>query len=186
VLTLTTARADGHVVGENLGTVPPETNRALRRHGILGMYVVPFELDAQREQPLREPTARELACLDTHDTPTFSTWWHDLAPRERGALLQRLRDAGCLDTTYGEGVDPEDVLGAVLEFLGLTRAEVVLATLEDLWLEVEAQNVPGTTTAVRPNFRRRAAHSLDELEQATTVSDALQRLDRARRAKQRV
>src|SRR5262249_36950492 len=49
VLALAAHRHDAHVVGENLGTVPPETNRALRRHGMLGMYVVPFEVDAGRD-----------------------------------------------------------------------------------------------------------------------------------------
>jgi 4-alpha-glucanotransferase len=168
-------------VGENLGTVPPETNRALRRHNLLGMYVVPFELDGSREEPLREPDTRELACVDTHDTATFAKWWHDLAPTDRGALLDRLRDAGCLDTTYGEVIDPEDVLCALLAYLGTTRAGVVLASLEDLWLELEAQNVPGTTSDERPNFRRRSAHSLDDLENSDTVSRAVERLDRGRR-----
>ena len=78
VLALAAYRSDGDVVGENLGTVPPETNRALRRHGMLGMYVVPFEADAERDPPLTTPTASTLACLDTHDTATFAVWWRGL------------------------------------------------------------------------------------------------------------
>jgi 4-alpha-glucanotransferase len=179
-LVISAARADAHVVGENLGTVPPETNRALRDHGLLGMYVVPFELDGEQRVPLREPDPRELACLDTHDTATFAAWWRDLAPNDRGALLDCLRAAGCLDSTYGEVIDADDVLRALLTHLGGTNAGVVLASLEDLWLEVQAQNVPGTTTDERPNFRHRAAYSLHDLEAATTVSETLDRLDRAR------
>ena len=44
VLTLESSRHKAAVVGENLGTVPPAVNQAMRRHGILSMYVVPFEV----------------------------------------------------------------------------------------------------------------------------------------------
>jgi 4-alpha-glucanotransferase len=179
-LLIAASRANARVVGENLGTVPPETNRALRDHGLLGIYVVPFELDAERRDALPAPDASTLACLDTHDTATFAAWWRDLAPADRGALLECLRGAGCFDSTYGEVIDPEDVQRALLVHLGGSDAEVVLASLEDLWLEVEAQNVPGTTSDERPNFRRRAARSLDDLEAATTVCETLAQLDRAR------
>ncbi|MCU1430407.1 MAG: 4-alpha-glucanotransferase [Actinomycetia bacterium] len=179
VLAIGAARAGGHVVGENLGTVPPETNRALRRHGMLGMHVVQFELDPRAEPPLRPPGPRELTCLDTHDTATFAAFWRDLDAECRDVLLRTLREAGCLDATEGEP-PAGDVLSGLLAYLGGTRAEVVLASLEDLWLETEPQNVPGTTPEQRPNFRRRAARSLADLESSTVERDILRRLDRAR------
>ena len=37
-------RHGASIVGENLGTVPPATDRAIRRHRALGMWVVQFEL----------------------------------------------------------------------------------------------------------------------------------------------
>ncbi len=184
LLTIEAARAGARVVGENLGTVPPETNRALRRHGILGMYVVPFELHPGGEPPLRRPGTRELACLDTHDTATFAAYWRDLDVESRDAMIALLRDARLLAATC-DTPPPIDVLGALLAYLGSTRAELVLATLEDLWLEPEAQNAPGVPAAERPNFRRRAARSLDEIEASGVESGLLGRLDEARRGTRR-
>jgi 4-alpha-glucanotransferase len=179
-LALAAHRAGGHVVGENLGTVPPETNRALRSRGMLGMYVVPFRLDAGARRSLDRPAANELACLDTHDTATFATYWRDLDDDERDALLAALRRGNHLDVAEGRAPDALDVQGALFSFLGSSRAQVVLATLEDLWLEEQAQNVPGTTPDQRPNFRRRAGRSLDEIERSKSVRDLLSRLDSAR------
>jgi 4-alpha-glucanotransferase len=56
----------------------------------------------------------------------------------------------------------------------------VLANVEDLWLETEPQNVPGTTGDERPNFRRRIAWSLEDIEASTEARDLLRRLDRSR------
>ena len=63
---------------------------------------------------------------------------------------------------------------------------MVLANVEDLWLETVPQNIPGTTNDERPNFRRRLARSLDELEQLAESAPeraTLAQLDRSRRAR---
>jgi 4-alpha-glucanotransferase len=170
-LVLAATRAGAGIVGENLGTVPPATNAALRRHNAIGMYVVPFEFHVDGAQPLRAPTARELACIDTHDTATFATWWSGLDAFDRDVLAAAL---GTADT------EPGSVLGALLAYLGASDAAVVLASLEDLWLETEPQNLPGTTNEERANFGRRFACSLDDIEASTSISALLQRLDHAR------
>jgi 4-alpha-glucanotransferase len=186
VLTLAAHRAGGHVVGENLGTVPPDTNRALRRHGMLGMYVVPFEVDAECDEPLKPPAPRTLACLDTHDTATFAAYWRDLPERERAALVSALTRGGHLDDVGGNPVSEGDVLAALLSYLGASRSEVVLVNAEDLWLETVPQNVPGTSSDERPNFRRRLVRSIDDLEQLEADAPErliLARLDDRRRAR---
>jgi 4-alpha-glucanotransferase len=186
VLALAAQRAGGHVVGENLGTVPPATNRALRRHGMLGMYVVPFELDAERDLPLKPPAPRTLACLDTHDTATFAAYWHALPDDDRAALLSALHAAGHLDHGNAEAANEVDVLAALLSYLGASRAELVLVNVEDLWMDTVPQNVPGTSGEERPNFARRMARSIDDLEQLDADAAervVLARLDRTRRAR---
>ena len=50
---------------------------------------------------------------------------------------------------------------ALLRRLGRSSAGLVLATMEDFWLEPEPQNVPGTTG--RTNWRRRSARPLEAL-----------------------
>jgi len=180
VLCIEAARHDATVIGENLGTVPPEANRALRRHRALGMWVVEFEVPSEEHGVVHPPPARDLACVDTHDLPTFAAWWHDLAPAPRGALLEALRAAGELDTEYGELIAPESVLAATLAWMGRSAAPVVQASLEDLWLEPDPQNIPGADHQ-DGRFRQRFAYGLDELDTLDTVKNALERLDHARR-----
>jgi 4-alpha-glucanotransferase len=182
------------IVGENLGTVPPATDRALRRHRALGMWVIQFELpddgeeaenDAEKDsEKVVQPAGRgSLACLDTHDLATFATWWRELAPEPRRALLTALRASGDLHPdSFRDGTEPEPeaVLVATLAWLGAGRSPLVLASLEDLWLEPDPQNVPGTADP-GATFRQRAAYGLDELDDVASVKNTLDALDRARR-----
>ena len=87
VVCIEATRRDATVVGENLGTVPAETNRALRRHRALGTWVLQFELPEDEHATVKQPPAGDLACIDTHDLPTFATWWHELAAAPRRASL---------------------------------------------------------------------------------------------------
>ncbi len=165
VVCIEAARFDAVIIGENLGTVPPETDRAIRRHRALGMWV------AQFEAPGDPPATGQLACLDTHDLPTFASWWNELDERTRRLVV---------DAAGARGEAPWQVLGALLEWLGRSRSPVVLVQLEDLWLEPEPQNRPGGEQR-DTNFRRRARYGLDELDALDEVKQLLHRLDRARK-----
>ena len=72
------------------------------------------------------------------------------------------------------------MLKAILLFLGASPAEVVLVNLEDLWLETEPQNVPGTHDE-RPNWRRKARYGLETFSRLPEVTDVLQEIDNIRR-----
>ncbi|HEX5094858.1 MAG TPA: 4-alpha-glucanotransferase, partial [Acidimicrobiia bacterium] len=137
---LTANTSGAGVVGENLGTVPAATNRALRAHDGLGMWVLEFEVP--EDATPATPRADALACCNTHDLDTFATWWDGLSPRRRARLAEVLRAADVLHLHEGEGLDPHDVLGACYAWLGRSDAAIVLVTLEDLWLETEPQNRP--------------------------------------------
>ena len=56
--------------------------------------------------------------------------------------------------------------------MSASAAEVVLVNLEDLWLESEPQNVPGTTVQ-RPNWQRKARYSLETFCEMPQVLDTL-------------
>jgi 4-alpha-glucanotransferase len=154
------------------------------------MWVVQFELPTHADQVAVPPGGGDLACLDTHDLATFATWWRELAPTPRRALLAALRASGHLDRadamsqdldeTQAEAPAADAVLAATMAWLGASRAPLVLASLEDLWLEPEPQNVPGNAEA-NVTFRRRAAYGLDELDDIASVKNTLTALDRARR-----
>jgi 4-alpha-glucanotransferase len=171
VVCIEAARHDAAIVGEDLGTVPAETDRAIRRHRALGMWVAQFEKAAN------PPSTGRLACLDTHDLPTFASWWRDLDERARRALV---------DAVDAPSTAPDQVLSALLAWLGRSRSPVVLVQLEDLWLETEPQNRPagaGEPSESAANFRRRMRYGIDELDALDEVKQVLHRLDRARKSR---
>ena len=55
--------------------------------------------------------------------------------------------------------------------------------MEDLWLEHEAQNIPGTDFD-RPNWVGRARLSLEEIRSSDTIALVLKHLDAARRSEE--
>ncbi len=169
ILSLESHRHRCALLGENLGTVPPRVNEAMRRHGIRGMYVLPFEMTGDSRRALRPISAGSQASLDTHDLAPFASWWEDLPASDREPLLSYFRRRRLLA--------PEDTTSAgafrasLLELAG-GPAEEVVVSLEDLWGELRRQNLPGTGAEMR-NFRRRAVKTLDEMEADQSVATLL-------------
>lgn len=174
VLSILSREHGATIVGENLGTVPREVNRAMRRRGVLGMRIAQFELGDERN-PLPRLERDSLAALNTHDMPTFRAYWtgHDIdlfeslgllddAEGERQARERRraaVRKALAIDAAEGDDTIP--VMLAVLGHLASQRERVLLLNLEDLWGEMEPQNVPGVAYAKA--WRRRAARTIEEI-----------------------
>jgi 4-alpha-glucanotransferase len=75
------------------------------------------------------------------------------------ALIKFLKGEGFLKNRKPRA---QDVLRALLAWLWASRSEIVLVTMEDLWLETRPQNVPGTYSE-RPNWRRKARLTLEEI-----------------------
>ena len=202
VLSLESHRYQALIVGENLGTVPPEVNESMARHGVLGMYVVQYELAPGGGGLQREPPAASVASLNTHDMPTFRGFWEgrdvdDLQAlglfderqaaeerQRRGAQRQQLTGAAAAHwpgAWDGRGDPYPLVLRDRLEHLAASPARMVLVNLEDLWYETEPQNVPGTRADQRPNWRRKARLSFEEMTRHPEVVGALERIDQLRR-----
>jgi len=200
VLSLESHRHRAVIVGENLGTVPPEVGEAMDRHGVLGMYVVQYELQPGSTGSLegRVPPAATVASLNTHDMPTFRSFWtgadvDDLeslgvfdaaqarAERERREALKRgLAERLQARPAGDDAALCEAVLRHLLEWLAASPARLVLVNLEDLWGETEPQNVPGTTSE-RPNWRRKARLTFEELSSRPAIAALLQSIDALRR-----
>ncbi|HLI57742.1 MAG TPA: 4-alpha-glucanotransferase, partial [Actinomycetota bacterium] len=149
---------------------------------------------------LEPPPANSFASLNTHDVAPFAAFWRGTDIEEllslglltqaqaevrlteragqRQALVAALRSEGVLsgDTDPAEG----DVLEAWLTWLARTDAQAVVVTLEDLWGETGAQNLPGTTDE-HPNWRRRTAMSLEAIRSSQTVLGRLNGVNVARR-----
>jgi 4-alpha-glucanotransferase len=190
ILNLESHRHRVQIVGENLGTVPAYVNEALQQHGILGMHVGQFGVKADPAAALDAAPSHTVASLNTHDTATFMAFWtggdiqdrvalglleHGQAQNEqryradqRDALIGFLRSRGLL----GEDDSEAAVLHAWLKFLAREDEAFLLVNLEDLWLEPAPQNVPGTWEE-RPNWRRKARFSLEEIREMDAVVQIL-------------
>lgn len=197
VLALESARSGCRVVGEDLGTVPDEVRGAMEHHGLLGMYVSQFQLPVGDGEPVPEPTDRQLAGLDTHDTPTFAGWLQglDIEVRRGMGLLDdhaaaqayggRQRDVDrVVDDLQRRGLlgDPAgagEILAALLTQLGASPAATVLVGVDDLLGETDPQNVPGTDLD-RPNWVRKLTRPVRDLDADPAIRAMLEALQSAR------
>jgi 4-alpha-glucanotransferase len=191
VLALESHRNRCEVVGENLGTVPPEIGEALPRHQIRGMYLAQFT--ASEDPAVSPASGRDMALIGTHDTPTFAGWLSgvDIGERVRCGLLEeaavpavrreRSKATGRLARRLGGTVeDPRDLLARTLRWLGSSDSPLVVAWLEDLWLEEEGVNLPGTRSTERPNWQRPMSRLLDEALTDPNVVEMARVLARSR------
>lgn len=165
IVCLESARAGSGIIGENLGTVPPEVGAALDSHGLHGMVVAQDGLD--------DPRPTDAVALSTHDTPPFAAWWDgtDIVDAEQLGVFDADRAASAMadrtDTrAYLEELFSTSGLDAtrnrIIEWMAASQASVAIVNLDDMWGERRRQNVPGTNTE-RPNWRARHAYSLEEL-----------------------
>ena len=120
-----------------------------------------------------------VACVSTHDLPTFAGWWNgaDIAERralrmvdydaaeraiderrhEKEELATAMRAEGLPTVASLDASGPHvaPVMRDVHRFVGATPAMLVLLQADDLAAETVAQNLPGTDRE-RPNWRRKA------------------------------
>ena len=203
ILCLESQRSSTAVVGEDLGTVPRYVRQRMADHGLRRMYVGQFEFRGHGNPPYDSPPRQSVASLNTHDTAMFASFWADrdiedqvalglldqahaddaLGRRRqlRGALVTHLRTRRLIKAGQPSA---SAVLRACLAMLGVSDAECVIVTLEDLWGETEPQNTPGTDRE-RPNWTRRMRLSLDQIQSNPSVVSALNGITHARRSAER-
>jgi 4-alpha-glucanotransferase len=200
IFNLESHRQHTTLVGENLGTVPPEVNESMARHRLREMFVAQYEQRPDPQAALREPPVRSVAGINTHDMPTFAAHWQgddildrnqlglipdrdvakELAKRKKlkTALVKFLAGRGWLKAKRNERA----VLKALLAWLAASPAEIVLINLEDLLLEKLPQNTPGTCQE-RPNWKRKAKLTLEQIFQNRSVRTTLNSLNQRRGTK---
>ena len=191
ILSIESHRNQSIVVGEDLGTVPTYVRNRMSERGIDRLYVAQFSFQSDKKQPLKEPSAEVLASINTHDTPTWASFWSGadiedqvsmglLTPEDATqALASRAELRKTLSEAYGTEESAQAALPAILERLARSDARAVLINLEDLWNETNPQNTPGTG-AERPNWRRRAQLSLEQIQKDEDVRHALALVHRSR------
>ena len=190
ILALESVRNRVLVVGEDLGTVEPETRETLARFGILSYRLFYFERahDGNYKKAPEYPR-QALVSSTTHDLPTLAGFW-------TGADIESRRQAGMLDqagfhTQLAErqrekqkmlnvlwesallpAYVPRDAAqipeltgelhNAIAGFLASTPSMLLVINQEDHSKEQAQQNLPGTTEQYR-NWSRKMRFSLEEL-----------------------
>ncbi|HET7428273.1 MAG TPA: 4-alpha-glucanotransferase [Gaiellales bacterium] len=194
LLTLESARTGTEVVGEDLGTVPSEVRRAMRRHGVLRSFVLELELGPDGD-PFDRVPADALVGMNTHDMPTFAGFWEGedidrrvalgLETRAEAASERRERTAvrralgRALRKRGRAGRTLEQALDGSLGELASSPGRLMVVNVEDLWGEREPQNVPGTSVEAG-NWTRRAARRPSQFDRAPGVRARLAQVEAAR------
>ncbi|MFZ5675645.1 MAG: glycogen debranching protein GlgX [Pseudomonadota bacterium] len=160
------------VVGEDLGTVPDGLRARLARSNFLSYKVLWFERDGTAFRPPEAYPHLSLACLGSHDLPTFAGWASgahleldrrlkrspDEAKQRHDYDIERAELQAAFDSA---GLARGDAMLAAHEFLDRTGSAVAFVQVDDLLGETEPLNVPGTDREY-PNWRRRYARPIDD------------------------
>jgi 4-alpha-glucanotransferase len=185
------------VVGEDLGTVPDGLRGPLAEADVQSYRVLFLERDGLGFNRPEIYAGNALACISTHDLPTFAGWWEGADLKERAALniipaetiddaltVREEEKAALVDALVAEEliVDPdggalkaEDVMPAAHAYVASSPSALVVAQADDLAGERVAVNLPGTSIE-RPNWRRKIETPVGTLlktEQAQAILDAL-------------
>ncbi|MCM5681241.1 malto-oligosyltrehalose synthase [Schlegelella sp. S2-27] len=196
------------VIGEDLGNVAPEVREAMAERGLLSYRPLYFERDdAGQVRPPSDWKPQALAVVGTHDLPTLRGFWRGqdietrralgLYPKEvtyRQHVVERAADRSRLRVALQtEGLLPPDEAAApvpaevdadfvarVYEYLGRTSSQLAGVQLEDVLLQLEQPNLPGTNEEQWPNWRRKLAVDLEDLIVDTRLRDVAQALQRSR------
>ena len=202
ILSVESHRQEAWLVGEDLGTVPPEVESALHRHAVSGMYVIQYELRPDPMAPLRPVPATTVASVNTHDMPPFAAFWTGIDLDDRQALgllddegMARERTARAevkatlvaflkQETQVPAGTSLDDtaaVLAGIWRWLAGSPSRVLLLNVEDLWLETESQNTPNTSTE-RANWQRKLRYPLETIAGNNDYLNLLREIDTRRAA----
>ncbi|MBI4431051.1 MAG: 4-alpha-glucanotransferase [Candidatus Omnitrophica bacterium] len=200
ILCLESHRAGSVIVGENLGIVPAEVNKSMRKHNIQELFVLQYELPTTAMKDIREIPDDAVASLNTHDMPPFRAYWDglDIPVRVKLGILNernaqnesRVREGlhsslikilRCKGWLAEDQTDYDQVLKACMTLLGSSQAPLVVVGLEDLWSERHPQNIP-STCAEYPNWRRKMKYTLEEFFDLTVVLELLKHMEQIRKS----
>ena len=188
IIALESVRHNALVVGEDLGTVPPDVPGVLARWGVLGSRVQVFERDfhSGRFRNAEAYPRMALATVNTHDLPPLVGWAEardimlrsevgDLSDagaasamrasrmNDLGALVTSLIEAGLLPHDAHAHVTSDALIPAVHAFIRRTPSALVGLSLDDLAHEATPVNIPGVWQDRYPSWSRRMRETLEEL-----------------------
>lgn len=199
IIRIEAERANTMIIGEDLGLVPKGFRAQMQAQGFYGYSVLQYEKDdagAFRQPSDYKPQI--LACFGTHDTPTLQgfragrdiDWWQKLdwispeaaeqAHLERQTEVKEIAALGSDEKS--DGLPSElQTSSAVHGALADCPSTLVSVQLDDILLNAEAQNLPGTIDQ-HPNWRRTYATTPDDLRENPHLKSISVRMRNAGRA----
>ncbi|WP_446697442.1 4-alpha-glucanotransferase [Thorsellia kenyensis] len=189
IIALESHRNQCMVIGEDLGTVPPEIVDKLHYKGVYSYKVVYFENNNNYFIDPEHYKQQAIATITTHDLPTLSGYWskydfdlgkevgvyknedvlHQLSEdrnHKKQGLLDALHRKGCFDTHFtGNAMEADMSLSlnkAIHKFTALTNAALIGLQPEDWILTKTPVNIPGTSEEY-PNWRRKLGCTIEEM-----------------------
>ncbi|MDB4945670.1 MAG: hypothetical protein JWP97_5204 [Labilithrix sp.] len=156
------AAGPGAVIAEDLGVIPPFVRQTMKRLGLPGYKVLPWERDEKLvpRDPRKFP-ALSVATWSTHDTAPITTWWGELEPWERERLA-------ALDDMPLDLPKQEREL-ALLKLLFSARSELTLVLVNELLGDGTRINTPGTVN--ERNWTWRLPKPIEELREDPEVAE---------------
>ena len=191
ILALESQRQRCLIIGEDLGTVPDQVRKALYDNRILSYRIFRFEKDwhhGTMTPPGDYP--RDALCTGgSHDLPTLIGYWrgtdlelrdrldlypspdigrqqHELRARERGEIIAALAREGLIQEQElphcGEAAAfAGELTLAIQRYLARSESIVMMLQAEDIMLQQEQVNVPGTVDEY-PNWRIKLETNLED------------------------
>ena len=174
ILTIEATRADGLVIGEDLGTVPDYVRTVLAEHGLLGCVVEWFariDDSPNAGDPYADPSTYRkyaLASVNTHDMPPAAGYlqfehvklreklhllsgpveeFQASAAAERQAMIDRLLESGLITPEIAADVEGHisQIVEAMHRMLRQSPSVLLQVALVDGVGETRSQNQPGTS-----------------------------------------
>jgi len=173
------------VVGEDLGTVPEGLRDKLSATHILSYRVLWFEREGIGFKPGDDYPRHALACLASHDLPTFMGWraGRDIeiamaigqisgVQASEQTALRGEEDRLLGNRTGYAGDDSLLASAATHGFVARTPSQIMLVQADDLAGETDPLNVPGTDREW-PNWRRRVHVPVEALAEGPLAQGIL-------------
>jgi 4-alpha-glucanotransferase len=185
VLCLETWRHDGVLIGEDLGTVPQIVRKAMKKHGMLRMWLFQFYLKPDPAKTFKAIPEMCLAALNAHDMFPFKGFWE-------GKDIKKLESVGAIGERKSAQITKErkrtlrgwkeikNPFIFVIKNMALSSARFLLVNLEDLWGETKPQNLPGTTDQY-PNWRKKFRQPLEDWMNDSETVEALKNIESNRK-----